>query len=65
MKMPGIRGLIFLVVGVVFIMIPTQTFANFFERAILPPQGMPEQLGMAIFGVGLVGFANYIKRKVL
>ena len=65
MKFPLVRGLIFLVCGAGLIMVPTQTFANLFERTILPPQGLPEQLGLLIFGAGLVGFANFIKRNVL
>jgi len=65
MKSLIVRGPIFLFLGAVLIMVPTQTFANFFERSILPPQGMPEQLGLLIFGAGLLGFANFIKRNVL
>ena len=65
MKFPNLRVFVFIVFAAIVSMVPSYTFANFLGRAIVPSQGMSEQMALLLIGGALVGSATFIRKRLL
>ena len=65
MKIPTFRTFLFIVLAAICIMVPSHTFANFFERTVFQAEGISEPMALLLLGAALLGSATFFRKKQL